>query len=199
LVEWLETAAPAGGVVAVDAPLRTSEGLMLDPEYRAGLTPPPPSGRYLTYRECDYHLARRRLPLYLVPTRYPDCLAWMRAGFALYDALLATRRWTVFDGGAGHHWLAEVYPFAAFTVMLGQVPAAKQTAEGRAARLTALRSRLAGSPTLEDRSHHELDAAAAAITALALRDGRATWVGNPREALIVLPGPLEERYERTQT
>ena len=34
---------------------------------------------------------------------------------------------------------------------------------------------------------------------LALHDGRATWVGNPREALIVLPGPLKVRYERTQT
>ena len=29
----------------------------------------------------------------------------------------------------------------------------------------------------------------------ALRTGAATWVGNPREALIVLPGPLRERYE----
>jgi hypothetical protein len=172
---------------------------MLDPEYRASLTPPPPPGRYLTYRECDYHLARRRLPLYRVPTRYPDCPTWMRAGFALYDALLATGRWSMFDGGAGNNWLAEVYPFAAFTVMLGHIPPAKQTAAGRAARLTALGSRLAGSPTLEGLTHHELDAAAAAVTALALHDGRATWVGNPREALIVLPGPLKERYERTQT
>jgi hypothetical protein len=171
---------------------------MLDPEYRARVVPPPPPGRYLTYRECDYHLARRRLPLYLVPTRYPDCPNWMRAGFALYDALLGTGRWSLFDGSPGRDRLAEVYPFAAFAALLGHIPPAKHTPGGRAARIAALRGRLATAPDLEARSHHELDAAAAAVTALALRDGRASWVGNPREALIVLPGPLKDRYERAQ-
>ena len=64
-----------------------------------------------------------------------------------------------------------------------------------AARIAALRARLHGSANLDGRSHHELDAAAAAVTALALRAGQATWVGNPREALMVLPGPLRDYYE----
>ena len=197
LVEWLDEATPEGGGIAVDAPLRTSEGLMLDPEYRASLIPQPSPGRYLTYRECDYHLSRRRLPLYLVPTRYPDCPSWMRAGFAVYDALLATGRWSLFDGCSGRNWLAEVYPFASFAVMLGHIPPAKHTPDGRAARIAALQSRLDRHANLEGRTQHELDAAAAAVTALALQDGHATWVGNPREALIVLPGPLKAKYERT--
>jgi predicted nuclease with RNAse H fold len=187
--------APEGGAVAVDAPLRTGEGLLLDPDYRATVVPPPSPGRYLTYRECDYQLARRRLPLYLVPYRYPDCPGWMRAGFAVYDALLATGRWSLFEGGDTRNRLLEVYPFAAFAVLLGWIPPRKHTPEGRAARIAALRTRMRGPADLEGRSHHELDAAAAALTALALREGRAAWVGNPREALITLPGPLLDRYE----
>jgi hypothetical protein len=171
---------------------------MLDPGYRERVQPPPPPGRYLTYRECDYQLARRRLPLYMVPTRYPDCAAWMRAGFALYDALLATGQWSLFSGGERRNTVAEVYPFAVFAVLLGHIPPAKHTPEGRAARIAALRRSLSGTPELEQRTHHELDAAAAAVTAHALHEGRATWVGSPREALIVSPGPLKERYERTQ-
>jgi hypothetical protein len=120
----------------------------------------------------------------------------MRAGFAVYDALLATGRWSLFDGAATGDWLAEVYPFAVFAVLLGHVPPPKHTPEGRAARIAALAARLENPTALEALSHHELDAAAAAVTALALRQGEAAWVGNPREAVMVLPGPLKERYRR---
>lgn len=197
LAAWLREIAPEGGIVAVDAPLRTSEGLMLDPEYRATLDPPPPAGRYLTYRVCDYELSRRGLPLYLVPHRYPDCPAWMRAGFAVYDALLHTGCWSLFEGDPRGSRLAEVYPFAAFAVLLGRVPPKKNTPEGRAARLEVLARNLAPGAMLDNLSHHHLDATAAAVTALALRRGRATWVGNPREALILLPGALGQPFKRS--
>jgi predicted nuclease with RNAse H fold len=173
MVEWLGAAIPESGVVAVDAPLRTAEGLLLDPEYRATVSPPPPEGRYLNYRECDYQLIRRRLPLYQVPNRFADCPGWMRAGFAVYDALLATGRWSLFDGDP---------------------TAAKGTPTGRTARIAALTSRLAAGSNLRAFGHDELDATAAAVTALTFRQGTATWVGNPREALMVLPGRLKETY-----
>lgn len=195
LAEWVSTEAAGGGVIAVDAPLRTAEGLLLDPPYRATVAPPPPPGRYVNYRECDYQLIRRGLPLYQVPFRYADCPAWMRAGFAVYDALLATGSWSLFDGGPAGNRVAEVYPFAVFAALLGHIPPAKHTPEGRAARSAALQTRLTGFPDLTGCTHHELDALAAAVTAHALRNGQATWVGSPREALIVLPGPFEERYQ----
>jgi predicted nuclease with RNAse H fold len=198
LGDWLASNAPDGGTVAVDAPLRTSEGLMADPEFRATLHPPPPAGRYLTYRVCDYELARRGLPLYLVPYRYPDCPGWMRAGFSVYDLLLATGRWSLFEGGTAANRVAEVYPFAAYVALLGHVPPAKQTPAGRAERLVALSCRISGASDLLSLSHHELDAAAAALTARALWAGDADWVGHPREALIVVPSPLKERYRRGQ-
>jgi predicted nuclease with RNAse H fold len=198
LAAWVQEITPEGGIVAVDAPLRTSEGLMLDAEYRSTLAPPPPAGRYLTYRVCDYELSRRGLPLYLVPHRYPDCPGWMRAGFAVYDALLQTRRWSLFEGDPRGNRLAEVYPFAAFAAMLGQYPPKKSTPAGRTARLEILARHLAPGAELHNLSHHELDAVAAALTARALRQGSATWVGSPREALIVLPGPLLDRYRPTR-
>jgi predicted nuclease with RNAse H fold len=197
MAEWIGTAVPESGVVAVDAPLRTAEGLLLDPEYRATISPPPPDGRYLNYRECDFQLIRRRLPLYQVPTRYSDCPGWMRSGFAVYDALLATGRWSLFDGDPTGNRLLEVYPFAAFAVLLGHIPPAKGTPAGRSARKTALTSRLAAGSDLSGLGHDELDATAAAVTALALRQGTASWVGNPREALMVLPGKLKETYARS--
>ena len=197
--EWVSAVAPEGGAIAIDAPMRTSEGLMRDPAYRLTVSPPPPTGRYLSYRECDYQLARRHLPLYLVPGCFLDCPAWMRAGFAVYDALLRTGRWSIFDGGEVRNRLAEVYPFAAFAVLLGHVPPRKSTPAGRAARIAALQARLAGAADLDRRSHHELDATAAALTALALGTGQATWVGNPREALMVLPGPLRDDYKRAHS
>jgi predicted nuclease with RNAse H fold len=195
LAAWARDYSPEGGIAAIDAPLRTSEGLMLDAGFRSTLSPPPPDNRYLTYRVCDYELARRRLPLYRVPYRYADCPEWMRAGFAAYDALLATGRWSVFDGDPAHSLLTEVYPFAAFAALLGHIPPPKQTPEGREARVAAIAGRLADGADLTRMSHHELDATAAALTALSLRTGQATWVGHPREALIVLPAPLRERYE----
>jgi predicted nuclease with RNAse H fold len=191
---WVREAMPDGGVIGIDAPVRTSEGLLQDPDYRAGLLPVPPADRYRTYRVCDYQLARRGLPLYLVPTRYPDCPGWMRAGFAVYDALIVTGCWSLFEGGDPMNRVAEVYPFAAFSVLLGEIPPAKHTPAGRAARLAALIRRGLSPEALEGRSHHELDAAAAALTARALGSSQGTWVGSPREALIVLPGPLKERY-----
>src|SRR5205085_10752138 len=105
-------------------------------------------------------------------------------------------RWSIFDGGAVQDRVSEVYPFAAFAALLGHIPPRKNTPEGRAARIAALRARLTGPLDLTACSHHDLDAAVAAITALTLRRGQATWVGNPREGLMVLPAPLKEYYER---
>jgi predicted nuclease with RNAse H fold len=196
LVQWVCEHA-RGSYVAVDAPQRTREGVLACETYRRSLTPPPPEGRYQTVRECDYELMRRGLPLYQVPAEYALCPAWMRAGFHLYDALLGTGRWTLFDGARHAPCLLEVYPFAAFAVMLGAFPPRKSTPAGREARLASLRKRLAPEARLEEATeHHTLDALAAACTAWSLDHGQATWVGNPREGLMVLPGPLADRYRR---
>ena len=186
----------ADSTIAIDAPLRTSEGLLRSEEYRATVDPPPPAGKYLNYRECDYQLIRRRLPLYQVPTSYQQCHTWMQAGFKLYDALLRTGNWTIFDGRPGRNRLLEVYPFACFSALLGHIPPRKKTVAGRCARLAALDAGLgagwSAAAALAD--DDEVDAAVGALTALRFSRGEAHWVGNPREALMVIPAPLRERY-----
>jgi predicted nuclease with RNAse H fold len=181
--------------IAIDAPQRTCEGLLANPAYRETVTPPPPPGRYRNARECDYQLTRRRLPPYLVPLSYAGCAPWMQTGFRLYDALLRTGRWTLFDGVPGPNRLLEVYPFAAFAVLLGAIPPPKYRPEGRAARRQALRAVLGWDEgdAMSD-SHHALDALAAAYTAWAFEAGQGAWVGNPREGLMLLPAPPLERY-----
>jgi predicted nuclease with RNAse H fold len=194
LVGWLLDHAP-DSYIAIDAPQRTREGQMALEEHRSRLSLPPPAGRYHTTRECDYELMRRGLPLYSVPTEYALCPGWMREGFRLFGALLRAGRWTLFDGAAQSRCLLEVYPFAAFAVMLAAFPPRKSTPAGRAVRLQALQARLAPEAAVcEAAHHHALDALAAAYTAWSLDHGQATWVGDPREGLMVVPGPLRDRY-----
>jgi len=185
-----------GAHIGVDAPLRTGEGLLRDDAYRATIDPPPPPGKFANYRECDYQLIRRGMPLYQAPSTYDACDAWMRAGFALHDALLATGRWTLFDGAVGPPAVLEVYPFACYCALLGSRPPRKSTAAGRAARLAALDGALGEGwcARADLASEDAVDAAVCALTALRFGRGEAHWVGNPREALMVLPSPLRDRY-----
>jgi predicted nuclease with RNAse H fold len=194
VVDWLSDCAPDSHI-AIDAPQRTREGLLAVEECRRSLVPPPPPGRYLRSRECDYHLMRRGLPLYTVPAEYADCPDWMRAGFELFGSLLRAGNWTLFDGTPQPRCLLEVYPFAAFAVMMEAFPPRKSTAAGREARLQALRRALAADAPVDAAvHHHSLDALAAAYTAWTLDQGLATWVGDPREGLMVLPAALGESY-----
>jgi hypothetical protein len=121
----------------------------------------------------------------------------MRAGFQLFGSLLAAGRWTLFDGSREARCLLEVYPFAAFAVMLDAFPPRKATPAGRAARLQALQARLAPGAAIETAAHHHaLDALAAAYTAWSFDHGEATWVGDAREGLMVVPGRLRDQYRR---
>jgi predicted nuclease with RNAse H fold len=194
LVAWLCEHAPESHI-AIDAPQRTREGLLADDEQRQALSTPPPPGRYRTSRVCDYELMRRGLPLYPVPAEYGACPEWMRVGFRLFSALLRAGPWTLFDGTRQRCCLLEVYPFSVFAVALGAIPPRKSTPAGREARVHALATRLATGAAIEAATHHHaLDALAAAYTAWAFDHGVATWVGDPREGLMVVPGQLLPSY-----
>ena len=182
--------------VAVDAPLRTSEGLLRDPRYRERIDPPPPGESYKRSRECDYHIRRRGIRIYQVPLWYSDCDSWVIAGFSLYDALLSHENWTIFDGRIGTKRLLEVYPYACYSALLDYLPPRKNTRIGRETRLAALDAGLGTgwSDHAALANDDEVDAAVCALTALRFSRGEAHWVGNPREALMVIPAPLRDRY-----
>jgi predicted nuclease with RNAse H fold len=171
-----------------------------------------PDGRYERMRVCDALLFRRGLPLYPVPragqprTAWED---WIYVGFDLYAALASLGRYAPPDDGRAQGPVGdaalrngrvfETYPDAIFCALLGHRPSQKRTPWGLQQRIAALRRRGVADEDggLWHRTLDELDACAAAYTAYALTVGHATWVGDPREGVIVLPTTeLLPRYDR---
>lgn len=194
-------------VVAVDSPLQPSHRLLRELGAVRDVYGVPRTLRdgrliYANYRVCDYEMYRRNIPLYQVATDESDAAPWMRVGFEL-ARLLTEAGYRV---PAGHRdydaTLLEVFPHAAFVTLYGAIPAKKsgpRGVEGRAQRRALLAAQDVTLP--REASHDDLDAAAAALTALRWREGRGCAVGHPEEGLIVLPVPcsdLRMRYERPQ-
>jgi hypothetical protein len=170
-----------------------------------------PDGRFERHRVCDALLFRRRLPLYPVPAANQALAAWERwigLGFELFAALAALRLFRPESGGAlqgriglgdlRFGRLCETYPDAVFCSMIGHRPAPKRTPWGLQERINALRERGIVDPDggLWHRTLDELDACAAAYAAYTLANGGGSWVGDPREGVIVLPvDELLPRYD----
>jgi hypothetical protein len=168
-----------------------------------------PEGRFERHRVCDALLFRRRLPLYPVPAANQPLAVWERwigLGFELFDELAGLGLFTPHAGdavqgriGSGalrFGRLCETYPDAVFCAMIGHRPSPKRTPWGLQERITALRARgvVDADGGLWHRTLDELDACAAACSAYALADGSGSWVGDPREGVIVLP--VEELLPR---
>lgn len=196
-------AAPSGhrlDLLAPGAPLRSELGL--------------PDGRYERHRVCDALLFRRRLPLYPVPSASASqALAswerWIGVGFELFTALAPLGLYRPEAGGAvqgrvdhgalRYGRLCETYPDAVFCSMIGHRPPPKRTPWGLQQRIAALRARgvIDEDGGLWHRTLDELDACAAAYSAYMLATGGGSWVGDPREGVIVLPvEELLARYDR---
>jgi predicted nuclease with RNAse H fold len=198
-------------VVAVDAPSgRRLDLLAAGSPLRDALDLP--EGRYERSRVCDALLFRRRLPLYPVPATGQPLSAWegwMEVGFELFAALdglglyrpetPAGLEAPVGRGATRFGRLCETYPDAVFCSLLGHRPSAKRTPWGLQQRIAALRMRgvVDDDGGLWHRTLDELDACAAAYAAYALAEGEGSWVGDPREGVIVLPvAELADSYER---
>lgn len=193
--------APSGhrlDLLAPGAPLRSELGL--------------PDGRYERHRVCDALLFRRRLPLYPVPSASQALANWERwigVGFELFTALAPLGLYRPEAGGAvqgrvdhgalRYGRLCETYPDAVFCSMIGHRPPPKRTPWGLQQRIAALRARgvIDEDGGLWHRTLDELDACAAAYVAYALAGGGwGSWVGDPREGVIVLPvSELLPRYD----
>ena len=134
-------------------------------------------------RICE--LIRRGLPLYQVAASEEGAAGWMRVGFALARALEAAGYRLPRDEQDHGATLLEVFPDAAFVMLLGARPPKKTLPAGSAVR----RELLAGAGVAVDPAwtHDELDAVASALTALRWRRGVGCALGHPEEGLIVLP------------
>jgi predicted nuclease with RNAse H fold len=198
-------------VVAVDAPSgRRLDLLAPGRPLRAQLGLP--DGRYERHRVCDALLFRRSLPLYPVPAAGQALAQWERwidVGFELFEALAPMRLFRpdarngleapVGEGALRHGRLVETYPDAIFCSLLGHRPSPKRTPWGLQQRIAALKLRgiVDEDGGLWHRTLDELDAAAAAYAAYSLAQGTGSWVGDPREGVVLLPvDALLDRYEK---
>jgi predicted nuclease with RNAse H fold len=196
-------------VVAVDAP----SGRRLDllaPGKRLRTRLALPEGRYERHRVCDALLYRRSLPLYPVPATgqaLSKWETWIGVGFDLFEALSPLGLYRpdaggavegpVGDGALRHGRLVETYPDAIFCSLLGHRPSPKRTPWGLQQRIAALKLRgvVDADGGLWHRTLDELDACAAAYAAYTLANGTGSWVGDPREGVVLLPvAQLEDRY-----
>lgn len=187
-------------IVAIDAPQLSSDFPLRRAGVQATLAVPPPAGRYRRYRVCDYELARRGIPLYLLPETGQPAPAWMAVGFEVFALLRQTLNLRApHDAGDYTATLLEAYPFASFVALLGYVPARKSSPEGQVTRLAALRAAgITGLPA-GAMTHDAVDALVAAYTAWAWHAGQGCALGLPAEGMIVLPVPLDRlstRYRR---
>ncbi|MEA2244462.1 MAG: hypothetical protein QOD24_4018 [Solirubrobacteraceae bacterium] len=170
-----------------------------------------PEGRFERHRVCDALLFRRRLPLYPVPSANQALAAWERwigVGFELFAALAPLELFRpdagsavqgrVDEGALRFGRLCETYPDAVFCSMIGHRPSPKRTPWGLQQRIAALKLRgiVDADGGLWHRTLDELDACAAAYAAYVLAGGGGSWVGDPREGVIVLPvDELLPRYD----
>ncbi len=210
------TAGQQQAMVAVCAPPRPSQRLMEHSEVRDRLTPPPRPGRWNTFRLAEYLLRQHGISCYKTPPEAKACPNWMQVGFHLYRRLEQMGFQPYPSDRSALQWM-EVYPHASFSALLGHVPLAKTTLEGRIQRQLVLRINdvgvpdpmllivgmtrqrmLQGSlPTDHLYSQGELDALVAAYTAwqAANHPKEVTLVGDPSEGVVVLPvAELKRKY-----
>jgi hypothetical protein len=180
--------------VAIDSPPKKGLGLMAKKSERLRLPVPPRPGTHLARRVAEYELSRRGIGSHQTPADETRLFSWMTAGFEAFVAaqeagyppyLGQDRR----DGTA-----FEVFPYAAYVTLAGCL------SPGRRWRLAWRRAVLgeAGVSGLpEDAAIDTLDAACAALTGERFLRGEGSFVGDPREGLIVLPvAQIQEAYRR---
>jgi hypothetical protein len=144
-----------GATVAIDAPGGPSEGRhRIDERVAAKFRP-------ARCAEVALRIHGIAVP-WIAPGPDDPVPPWMQVGFDLWAAL----------GGEA----LEVFPFGAFTALLGHRPANKLTVAGRRQRLAALAAHLELPPTAAAWGHDAIDAAVAAVVAAQHADGRAVRI-----------------------
>ncbi len=202
--------------VAVNAPRQPNQGLMKRNEVREGLNPVPHPGRWEGYRVAEYLLSQHKIRIPRTYARVEKCPAWMQKGFELYKRL-AELGYKPFPTPEAPFQVMEVYPHAAYTVLLNNNPFPKTSLEGRLQRQLLLHNQglqipdpmrvfeeitrfriLQGILPLNNLySPRELDALVAAFTAwvAATSPEGITALGDPAEGQIILPSAeLQPRY-----
>jgi hypothetical protein len=125
--------------VGVNSPRRLNQGLMKQDSVRDGLFPRPNPGRYTAFRVAEYLLFQKNIRIPKTPEQKSDCPGWMINGFSLFR-LLEKSGFKDYPVEGHQQQMLEVYPHAAYTVLLKRIPFLKKTLEGRLQRQLLLHS-----------------------------------------------------------
>ncbi len=188
----------------IDAPPKKGLELLATEEERDRLPVPPRPGTHLRRRIAEYELSRRGIGSHQTPADDAHLFTWMTAGFEVFDAARAAGYEAFLghdgdgdderDGHGARGRAFEVFPYASYVALGGCL------SPGRKDRLAWRRSVLESSGVEgipAGASIDVVDAVCAALTAARFVEGAGSWVGDPREGVIVLPVPaLEDRYRR---
>lgn len=203
-------------VVAVCSPRQPNQGVMAKREVRQSLSPMPASGRWMNFRLGDYLLRQHHIVIPQTPSKEEECPQWMRNGFHLFRRLMELG-YVLYPNDTAVRQALEVYPHAAYSVLLGVLPFQKNSLEGRVQRQLSLYDQhvqvpdpmrifeeitrhrlLKGRLPLEDLlSPGELDALVGAFTAwkAIVHQDQVVLLGDPEEGQIILPAALKESYD----
>jgi hypothetical protein len=209
------TAGQRQAVVAICSPRQPNLGVMAKREVRQNLSPMPSSGRWLNFRLADFLLRQHHITIPQTPSNVEACPQWMRNGFQLYQRL-AELGYALYPSEQAERQMLEVYPHAAFSVLLGVLPFQKNTLEGRIQRQLILHEQRLQVPdpmrVFEEITRHrllkgmlalddlllpgELDALVGAYTAwkAAIHPDQVILLGDEEEGQIILPAALKEIY-----
>jgi hypothetical protein len=180
--------------VGIDAPPRPGLGLLRIEAERAALPVPPAPGTHLARRVAEYELSRRGIGSHQTHYDETRLFSWMTAGFETYAAAAEAGYPAYLGRGRKQRAAFEVFPYASYVALSGCLsPGRRWRVEWRRGVLTE--AGVEGLP--EDALIDVVDATCAALTAERFLRGEGSLVGDPREGVIVLPGPgLQERYRR---
>ncbi len=192
LTELLWTHRPHA--VAIDAPPKAGLGLLRDDAERARLPVPPPAGKHLARRVAEYELSRRGIGSHQTHYEEAKLFSWMTAGFEVFAAARGAGYAVYLGPGRARRMALEVFPYASYVALSGCLsPGRRWRAAWRRAVLAE--AGVAGLPEIA--GIDLLDAACAAFTGARFLDGEGSFVGDPREGVIVLPvHRLEDHYRR---
>lgn len=180
--------------VGIDAPPRPGLSLLRDDAERARLLVPPAAGRHLDRRIAEYELSRRGIGSHQTPRDESRLFSWMTAGFEAFAAAVAVGYELFLGEGSARGRAFEVFPYASYVGLSGCL------SPGRRWRLAWRRAVLAEAGVeglAAEAPIDTVDAACAALTAGRFLDGAGSWLGDPREGVIVLPvASLGDAYHR---
>jgi hypothetical protein len=205
-----------GAFIAVNSPRRPNQGCMEQAEIRENLSTVPRPGRWEGFRVAEYQLRLRNIRTPRTCRTVENCPGWMQNGFELYRRL-ESMGCRDFPSTESPSQILEVYPHAAYTVLLGNLPFKKTSLEGRLQRQLILHNKGLDIPdpmrVFEEITRYrilqgvlpldglytapQLDALVAAYTSwmAATNSGEIAVLGHPQEGQIVLPvAELQSKY-----